>query len=314
MHISDGVLSSEVCLATSALAISAVGVSWYKLRSATDAPTAGQVGATAALIFAGQMVNFSLPGLPASGHLLGGVLAAALLGPWAGCLAVAAVLLTQAVCFADGGMWSLGANGLNMAVIGCWGGHWLLQQTTRVVGPTREGQLLAVGISSFATVVLAALMCSLEYALSAVVPLSGLAAFSAAMVKYHAVIGVGEALLSVAAFGLILAVSPGFSRLAGSRSLAPARPQVLAVVLASCAIAALLAPWASALPDGLEAVSDQWSLTPTTANPGFWLADYKLPLPQGWESFSVSAAGVVGTLLVLAMGSLLAARKKSLVG
>ena len=110
MHIRDGILSPEVCLATGTLAVAAVGFSLRQLRTRLADQAIPLTGMVAAVVFAGQMVNFPLFGLPVSGHLLGGVLAAAILGPWAGCIALTVVLLVQAVLFADGGLLSFGGN------------------------------------------------------------------------------------------------------------------------------------------------------------------------------------------------------------
>src|SRR3974390_2955433 len=118
MHIRDGILSPEVCAAAGLISLAAVGYSLRKLRTDLEDRAVPLTGMLAAVVFAGQMVNFPLIGLPVSGHLLGGVLAATVLGPWAGCLAITLVLVVQAVLFNDGGLVSLGANILNMAVVG----------------------------------------------------------------------------------------------------------------------------------------------------------------------------------------------------
>src|SRR6185437_14565486 len=116
MHLSDGILTPAACAVTYVAAAGAVGYSFKKLNQSLSDRTIPFTGMTAALVFAGQMVNFPLPGIPVSGHLLGGVLAAALLGPWGGCIAMTLVLFVQAALFADGGWMSLGANVLNMGV------------------------------------------------------------------------------------------------------------------------------------------------------------------------------------------------------
>ena len=123
MHIPDGYLSPDVCAATGALAAAAVGVSIYKLRDELADRVVPMTGMMAAVIFAGQMVNFQLVVVPVSGHLIGGVLAGLILGPWAGCLALTMVLVVQRFLFSDGGLLSLGANVLHMAVIGSIGGY-----------------------------------------------------------------------------------------------------------------------------------------------------------------------------------------------
>jgi cobalt/nickel transport system permease protein len=123
MHIPDGYLSPDVCAATGALAAVAVGVSIYKLRDELADRVVPMTGMMAAMIFTGQMVNFQLVVVPVSGHLIGGVLAGLILGPWAGCLAVTMVLVVQRFLFSDGGLFTMGANILHMAVIGSVGGY-----------------------------------------------------------------------------------------------------------------------------------------------------------------------------------------------
>ena len=137
MHIPDGVLGPQVCLVTGAISFAAVGYSLLRLKHDLADRTIPMTGMMAALVFAGQMVNFpiGLFGVPAaSGHLMGGVLAAAILGPWAGCLAITMVLMVQCLLFADGGILALGANVFNMAVIGSWGGYAVLDVVRRMFG------------------------------------------------------------------------------------------------------------------------------------------------------------------------------------
>ncbi len=308
MHIRDGILANEVCVATGLLAISAIGISVWRLQREPQRQPAAIIGAVAALIFAGQMVNFPLPGLPASGHLLGGVFAAALLGPWAGCLALSLVLLIQALVFGDGGLAALGANILNMAVVGCWGGQFILQRLQAVAGGSLSGRVLLAMLASVATVTLAAACFCVEFSLS---HLSGSYDFSrlwAVMLTYHLLIGMGEALLTGVALAVWWSVAraePG--RMASAESVynVPATRRVaISACLLACLIAASLSPWASELPDGLEAAGEEVPFNMLASDRVLLLPDYELPLPASLDGFSLPAAGLLGTLLTMLCGTI----------
>jgi len=154
MHVQDGYLSPEVCAATGLVAAAAVGYSIYKLRDGVSDRVVPLTGMTAAMIFAGQMVNFPI-GLPVSGHLIGGVLAGMILGPWAGCLAVTMVLVVQRFLFSDGGLFTLGANILHMAVIGSIGGYAIVSLVRRFFKKPNVGAIVGSVVASWVTVVAA---------------------------------------------------------------------------------------------------------------------------------------------------------------
>ncbi|NOX56391.1 MAG: energy-coupling factor ABC transporter permease, partial [Planctomycetes bacterium] len=139
MHIPDGVLSTEVCVATGVVSAGAVGYSLHRMKTALADRTIPLTGMMAALVFAGQMVNFPLGVVPVSGHLLGGVLSAAVLGPWAACVAMTMVLVVQCILFADGGLMALGANVLHMAVVGGLGGYAVYVVIRRWLGGGARG-------------------------------------------------------------------------------------------------------------------------------------------------------------------------------
>src|SRR5258708_14448326 len=117
MHIADGFLSTQVCIGAGAISAGAIGLSLRKLNETVSSRTVPLTGMMASLIFAAQMVNFPLMLAPASGHLLGGVLAAVVVGPWAGCVAISLVLFLQMALFADQACLAYGANALNMGAI-----------------------------------------------------------------------------------------------------------------------------------------------------------------------------------------------------
>lgn len=204
MHIPDGFLDGEVALATGALALGAVAYGLRRAEATLDERRVPLLGLCGAFVFAAQMLNFPVAG-GTSGHFLGAALAAVLLGPWLACLVLAVVLTTQAFLFADGGITALGANVLNMGVIGalCVGGLMLL--TRRVLPKSRTGFLAIVGGGAWLAVMAGATATAFELGVSGTVPL---ATVLPAMLGVHALIGIGEAVITIAAVSAVLATRP----------------------------------------------------------------------------------------------------------
>lgn len=292
MHIRDGILSNEVCLATGVCAASAIGYSMWRLRQEKTLRPLSEAGIVASLIFAGQMVNVSIPGLPVSGHLIGGAFAAAWLGPWAGCLVMTAVLAVQATVFADGGLLSLGANILNMAVIGAWGGASLREALARAgIGP-----MTSSAIAAWVTVILAAIAFCVEFVGSWRLRGEEIGSLFGLMVGYHFLIGIGEAALTVSGLVLLGAMAPPVQSpdCAVHRGW---RGFVASGLIAACFIAGVCSPWASPYPDGLEAVGERLAFNDRAVDRALALDDYAIPLPEEWEAFALPLAGLLGTLL-----------------
>ena len=201
MHIPDGFLTTDVALVCAVPAVVAVGIGLHKANVDLDERRVPLLGVTAAFIFAAQMLNFPVAG-GTSGHFLGAALAAILLGPWLACLTLAVVLGVQAVVFADGGITALGANILNMGVIGALlvGG---LMQAARTLAPKATLAVAAAG--AWLAVMAAATATSFELALSGTVPLHTVLP---AMLGTHALIGAGEAIITVAAVSAVLSTRP----------------------------------------------------------------------------------------------------------
>ncbi|HUQ70450.1 MAG TPA: energy-coupling factor ABC transporter permease [Planctomycetaceae bacterium] len=309
MHIRDGILSPEVCLAAGVLATAAVGYSLRRMRLALDDRAVPLTGMIAAVVFAGQMVNFPLFGLPVSGHLLGGVLAAAVVGPWAGCVALSVVLIVQAVLFADGGLLSLGPNILNMAVVGCWGGYAVFATVRRWCGATRSAAVFAAVVSAYVSVLAAAALFCAEFAMSSRQAPFDLSQLTLWMVLYHALIGIGEAAITGAVLSFVWSRRPELLPTSESgTTLSRGGRFMTAGAMVACAVAAILSPWASSWPDGLEAVGERVGFNDLGVDRMLMLSDYAIPLPAGWEAWSVSAAGVLGTVVVLGVGWLLCLR------
>jgi cobalt/nickel transport system permease protein len=201
MHIPDGFLSAEVA---AACAVPAAGAVAYGLRRASrelDERRVPLLGVTAAFVFAAQMLNFPVAG-GTSGHFLGAALAAILLGPWLACVVMSVVLVTQSFVFADGGVTALGANVLNMGVIGALlvGG---LMVAARAVLPRSRGAFLAVSAGgAWLAVMAGAAATALELAISGTVPLGTVLP---TMLGVHALIGIGEGVITAAAVSAVLA-------------------------------------------------------------------------------------------------------------
>jgi cobalt/nickel transport system permease protein len=204
MHIPDGFLSADVAVA---LAVVAFGAVAYALRVADrelDEARVPLLGVLAAFVFAAQMLNFPVAG-GTSGHFLGATLAAVLLGPWIACLVMAVVIATQAFAFADGGVSALGANIVNMGVIGALFAGFAVALGVRVLPPTRTALLGLVAVVSWTAVMLGAAATSVELAVSGTVPLGTVLP---AMLGVHALIGIGEAAIGVAAVSAVLTTRP----------------------------------------------------------------------------------------------------------
>ncbi len=208
MHIPDGFLDAKRLRRIRALAAAGVSYSVYQTSHHLPRRAHPAHGSAAAFIFAAQMLNFPVAG-GTSGHLLGGTLAAILLGPSCGVLVVTSVLITQCFLSADGGLYALGANVLNMAVVDAFTGYFFYSLIRRAI-PGNKGRLIGAAFGAWIGTVLAAVVCSGQLAFSGRVPAA--TAFPA-MVGVHALIGIGEAVITVLA---ISTIQKKPSRIAGS--------------------------------------------------------------------------------------------------
>ncbi|MBL7499609.1 energy-coupling factor ABC transporter permease [Frankia sp. CNm7] len=205
MHIPDGFIDAPTSAAYGAVAVAGVGYAVRRASAEVDDQVVPLAGLCAAFVFAGQMLNFPVA-LGTSGHLLGGVLAAVLVGPWLGAIAIAVVLLVQSL-FADGGLTALGLNITNMAIVGALLGYLLFRLVLRVL-PARLGSVpAAAGTAALVTVPLAAASFVLQFAVGGTVdlPLGGV---TGAMLGVHVLIGIGEAFITAATVSLVVATRP----------------------------------------------------------------------------------------------------------
>lgn len=200
MHIPDGFLSTSVIVTTNIAAAAAVGAALKRVGRELDEKRIPMMSVMSAFVFGVQTLNFPIVG-GTSGHVIGSFLTALLVGPDAALIVMTVVLIVQALLFNDGGVLALGANILNMALIGGWGCYWIYRWLAKLSG----NETVAVTVSAWLSVVLGAVACAFELALSGTVPLTVVAP---AMAAFHAVIGGGEALVTVAAFSFLKKTKP----------------------------------------------------------------------------------------------------------
>ncbi len=206
MHMSDGLLNAPVSVAFLVIAAAGVGFALIKARADLDDRTAPMAGLVATFIFAVQMINFPiLPG--ASGHLLGGALAAILVGPYVGALCVTIVLVVQALLFADGGLTALGANVTNMALIGTATGFFVAVALRRIAERGKGGLAAVAFVSALVNTVVASTGFIVEYAIGGV---GGVEIGKVALLMWglHVLIGIGEGLITAVTVTSVASIRP----------------------------------------------------------------------------------------------------------
>ncbi len=206
MHIPDGFIDGPTSIAAGVIALAIV--TWCLRRTATtlDEREVPIVGLVAAFVFAVQMLNFPVAN-GTSGHLLGGVLAAVLVGPYAGALAVTVVLVVQGLLFADGGLSALGLNVINMALVGAFAGYGVFLVVRRLLGRTTASVTMGAAIGAVTAPVLASGLFVLEYAIGGNDAVS-IGAVAGSMIGVHVLIGIGEGIISGIAVGAVMATRP----------------------------------------------------------------------------------------------------------
>ncbi|MDN5895575.1 MAG: energy-coupling factor ABC transporter permease [Nocardioides sp.] len=206
MHVPDGFLDAPTSVATGVVAATGVALALRGARKELDDRTAPLAGLVATFVFAGQMINFPVAG-GTSGHLLGGVLAAVLVGPWTGILCISVVLVVQSLLMADGGVTALGTNITLMGLVGVAVG-WLIFVAIRSILPRRVGSVApAAALAALISVPVAAVAFSLLFAVGGTAPVETGKVLTA-MVSWHVVIGLGEAAITALVVGSVIAARP----------------------------------------------------------------------------------------------------------
>ncbi|MFO1475148.1 MAG: energy-coupling factor ABC transporter permease [Verrucomicrobiota bacterium] len=304
MHIPDGFLDGRTAAVTGVVAAGGVGLALRQVRRELPPRRIPLLGLAAAFLFAAQMVNFPVLG-GTSGHLVGGVLVAALLGPGAAIVVLTTVLIVQCFLFNDGGLLALGANILNMGIIGAGAGYAIYRAVAAVLPGTR-GRVTAVAFAGWCSTVLAAMACAGELAASGTVAWSS--AFTA-MTVTHMLIGVGEGLIGALVYLAVLRTRPELAETGANGGTGASRGwrDMLRYGLpAALGIALFVAPFACPWPDGLEKAAERLGFAhreaaPALASPA---ANYQFPGIH-WAPGATALAGASGCLVVLALSWML---------
>ena len=310
MHAPDGFLEPPVAAATAVISIVVLA---FALRSTSRELGDRQIplaGITAAFVFAAQMFNFPVAS-GTTGHLLGGALAAILLGPRLGAVVVSVVVVVQALLFADGGVTALGYNVLNMAIVPAFGGWALFRMFRRVLPANGAGVVVATGLASGASVVLASIAFSLEWLFGASAPVPFDTVFTA-MVGVHVLIGIGEGVLSALVVSAVLATRPDLvvgaadldTAAVAERPRLGARAFALGGVLVAVFFAAVVSQFAAGGPDGLERVAIDRGFEESGQDHALSdsiFADYATNGIDN-EAVSLAVAGIAGVVLTLVVG------------
>jgi len=291
LHIPDGFLSLVVSLLSWAMTIAVLAVAIRRTEK-LDEKQVPLMGIMAAFIFAAQMINFPIAG-GTSGHLLGGALAAIVLGPWAGMLVMTAVVAVQGLLFQDGGLLVMGANILNMGLLTAAIGYGLYRA---VEGRGQAVKLGVVGIAAWLSVMAGALATALQLWLSGTARLDIVVP---AMMGVHALIGLGEALITVAALAFIFRTRPDLLKKAEGPASGGRGWIIVGLVIVLLVV--ILSPLASANPDGLERVAiDLGFISSGQDAPYQVLSDYTLPF-LGETPLSTILAGTIGVLVIFGL-------------
>lgn len=281
MHIPASMLHGAICPVTVAVGAAGVGLAAYGAYKSEEKPSSARFAAVTALIFALQMLNYPVQN-GTSGHLVGAMLAVSLLGIPFAILSMSVILVVQAVFFGDGGINALGANILNMALIGGGLAGWILSRLTN----TGVNKKVGLSLAAMFSVIAGAAACAVEVALSGAIAFNKV---MPAMLSVHALIGIGEAILTVGIVSVLCTCERFW------------KENEISVALGSGALAILaaaLSPFASSFPDGLEWVAEKLSFTQFK---GFEIPaifpDYQATF-VGHTAFATIVAGMIGIGIV----------------
>jgi len=300
MHIPDGFLSVLVAILFWIVSIPILGVALRKTNQSLGERQIPLMGVLAAAIFAGQMLNFSVTG-GTSGHLLGAALAAILLGPWPAMIVMTAVVSVQALLFQDGGILALGANLFNMAVIGVMVSYTVYTLLTKLLAKRAWGSMVAGFGAAWCSIFIASLAAALQLALSGTSPAN---IALPAMGAIHALIGIGEGLITVGALAFLFAARKDLRR-SNEEFAGDNQGVVIGGSLIVLALAAL-SPLASSHPDGLEWVAGQYGFLSSAKEALFKIIpDYSMPGISNSAAATI-AAGILGAVIVFSLAHVVA--------
>ena len=274
MHMADALLSPAVGGVMWAGAAGAIAYSSKKVKEEIDTKKIPLMGVLGAFIFAAQMINFSIPGTGSSGHLGGGMILAILLGPYAGFLTIASVLVIQALFFADGGLLALGCNIINLGFFSCFVAYPLIYKKLEDDNPLSPKSILAVMLSVIIGLQLGAFFVVLETLFSGISELT-LGKFILLMQPIHLAIGFIEGIITIAVVSFVWKARPEIMESASNNKKIESKTSLknvlIGILLASLIIGGVLSWFASSHPDGLE-----WAIFHTTGKEELETRDNKI--------------------------------------
>jgi cobalt/nickel transport system permease protein len=311
MHMADALLSPAVGGIMLAASAGAIGYAVKKTANIGDDRKIPVMGVLGAFVFAGQMINFTIPGTGSSGHIGGGILLAAILGPYPALLTLASVLLIQCLFFADGGLLAYGCNVFNMGVIACFFAYSLIFKPI-VKGGISKGRIVLASVLAVAAGLQAGAFCVvLETLFSGVTELP-FGTFLLLMQPIHLAIGIVEGLVTGAVLCYVHAIRPELLDSAEESAPVPAgiplKKTILSFIVLALVTGGLLSLFASAYPDGLE-----WSMEKTAGTAELeregavyeaassvveataFMPDYGLPNDEEGSALGTAAAGIIGS-------------------
>ena len=303
MHIPDGFLDTKTIVATSILSATGIAIALKRVKANITPREVPLMGLAAAFVFVSQMLNFPVVG-GTSGHLIGTVLVAVLLGPSAAILVMSSVLVVQCLLFADGGILSLGANILNMAIVGSVVGYSIYRLIFKFI-PNNTGRFFAIGIASWLSVIVAAMVCVGELGWSNTVAWQ--VAFPV-MINIHMLIGIGEALITILIVTAVQTTRPELlQRISYDHRKADLKVFTAYTILILVALLVFVSPFVSPWPDGLERVAsmfgfEQRSISSMMNAP---LSGYQFP-GVGSGALATAIAGFIGAIVVFVLSFVLA--------
>ena len=313
MHMADALVAPAVAGTMYVLSTGAAAVSVKKVREENDPKKIPVMGVMGAFVFATQMLNFTIPGTGSSGHLCGGMMLSAMLGPFAGFLTMIGVLLVQCLLFADGGLLALGCNVWNMAFYGCFVGALLIWRPIMKKGATRAKIIAASILGCVLTLQLGAFSVSIETLLSGVTELP-FGVFVGTMQPIHLAIGFVEGLITSAVLIFVNEARPellwGVGEASAKEGKLSLKKTIIALAAAALVCGGVVSLFASAFPDGLEwsmeqvagtseleAAGSAYETAASIQDTTSLLPDYAFP---GSESAAgTSFSGIVGALVVV---------------
>ncbi len=315
MHMADALVIPAVAGTMYAASAVTAGVSVRKVQMENDPKKVPLMGVMGAFVFAAQMINFTIPGTGSSGHLCGGLLLSALLGPYGGFLAMIGILLTQCLFFADGGLLALGCNVWNMAFYGCFIGSFLFWRPMMKNGATKTKIVLASVLGSVITLQMGAFSVVLETMISGITELP-FGAFLLAMQPIHLAIGLVEGLVTAAVLCFVHEARPellwGVGKVSEKEGRLTFGQTIGVVAVLAALVGGLLSLFASAFPDGLEwsmervagtseleAAGGTYALAERIQSALSFLPDYAFPGSESAAGTTVS--GIAGALIVVAI-------------